>query len=79
MENHNFTYTVLMIVFADADTRIVKAMHRTTSKRKARTYRNIIDFIINERGEIEMLGKRYDPKDCLITIKRSEDIDDLPF
>lgn len=79
MENHNYTYKVFLIVFADAETRIVKEVYRTTSNQKAKTYMAIYSMFIYEQGEIEVLGKRYEKADCILTIKRTEDPDDLPF
>ena len=79
MENHNYTYKVFLIVFADAETRIVKEVYRTISNRKAKTYRDIYSKLINEQGEIDVLGKRYDRADSILTIKRTSDPDDLPF
>lgn len=79
MENHNYTYKVFLIVFADAETRIVKEVYRTTSNQKAKTYMAIYSKFIYEQGEIEVLGKRYEQADCILTIKRTVDPDDLPF
>ena len=79
MENHNYTYKVFLIVFADAETRIVKEVYRTISNKKAKTYMSIYSNFIYEHGEIDVLGKRYDRDDCILTIKRTRDPDDLPF
>lgn len=58
----NYTYKVFLIVFAEAETRIIKEIYR-----------------LNEQLTVEVLGQRYDRHDCIITIHRSENPDDLPF
>lgn len=79
MENHNFTYKVLLIIYCDAETRIVKEVYRTTSNKKAKMYMAMYGKFIHEQGEIDVLGKRYDRADCILTIKRNSDPDDFPF
>lgn len=80
MNEPNYTYKVFLIVFCDAETRIIKEVYRTTSNQKAKTYMDIYEEFINEHGEIDVLGKRYDREDCILTINRTENImDDLPF
>lgn len=75
----NYTYKVFLIVCVDAKTRIIKEVYRTTSNQKAKTYRDIYGKFIHERGEIDILGRQYGISDGYLTIKRSGDIDDLPF
>jgi len=79
MEKINYTYKVFLIVFDDAETRIIKEVYRTTSNQKAKMYMAIYDKFIYEHGEIDVLGKRYDRADCILTIKRTDNPDDLPF
>lgn len=79
MNEPNYTYKVILIVFVDAETRIGKEVYMTTSNQKAKMYKAIYDKFISERGEIDVLGKRYNRADCILTIKRTEDLDDLPF
>ena len=75
----NYTYKVLLIVFAEADTRIIKEIYRTTANQKAKMYAKIYEDFLNEQLTVEVLGQRYDRQDCIITIHRSENPDDLPF
>lgn len=80
MDKPNYTYKVFLIVFDDAETRIIKELYRTTSNQKSKMYMAIYEEFINEHGEIDVLGKRYDRSDCILTINRSGGvIDDLPF
>lgn len=79
MEKPNYTYKVFLIVFVDVETRIVKEVYRTTSNRKAKMYTAVYHKFICEHGQIDVLGKRYDISDCIMTIKRTGDPDDLPF
>lgn len=79
MKKPNYTYKVFLIVFYDAETKIVKEVYRTTSNRKAKMYRAIYDKFIQEHGAIDVLGKLHDRSDCILTIKRTGDPDDLPF
>lgn len=79
MDKPNYTYKVFLIVFVDAETRIIKEVYRATSNRKAKMYMAIYDKFIYEHGEIDVLGKRYDRSDCILMIKRTGDPDDLPF
>lgn len=75
----NYTYKVFLIVFAEAETRIIKEIYRTTSNQKAKMYAKIYEDFLNEQLTVEVLGQRYDRQDCIITIHRSENPDDLPF
>lgn len=75
----NYTYKVFLIVFAEAETRIIKEIYRTTSNQKAKMYAKIYEDFLNEQLTVEVLGQRYDRHDCIITIHRSENLDDLPF
>lgn len=76
----NYTYIVFLLVFCDAETRIVKEVYRTTSNQKAKMYRAIYENFITEQGEVNVLGKRYGRYDCILTIKRTGGTDDdLPF
>ena len=79
MEKPNYIYKVFLIVFPDAETRIVREIYRTTSNQKAKMSLHVYQDFINEQQQVEVLGKRYDREDCLLTIHRYEDIDDLPF
>lgn len=80
MKNHNYTYKVFLIVFADAETRIVKEVYRTTSNKKAKMYMAMYGKFIYEQGEIEVLGKLYDKSDWFLRIDRTVNTeDDLPF
>ena len=79
MEKINYTYKVFIIVFPDAETRIVREIYRTTSNQKAKMYQHVYQDFINEQSQVEVLGTEYDREDCLLTIHRYEDIDDLPF
>lgn len=79
MEKPNYTYKVFLIVYADAETKIVKEVYRTTSNQKAKMYMAIYGKFIWEHGEITVLGTRYDRADCILKIKRTGDPDDLPF
>lgn len=79
MEKPNYIYKVFIIVFPDAETRIVREIYRTTSNQKAKMYQQVYQDFINEQSQVEVLGTKYDREDCLLTIHRYEDIDDLPF
>lgn len=79
MEKIKYIYKVFLIVFPDAETRIVREVYRTTSKQKAKMYMAIYDKFIYEHGAIDVLGKLHDRSDCILTIKRTGDPDDLPF
>lgn len=79
MDKPNYTYKVFLIVFIDAETRIVKEVYRTTSNRKAKMYMDIYSKFIFEHGAIDVSGKLHDRSDCILTIKRIGDLDDLPF
>lgn len=79
MEKINYIYKVFIIVFPDAETRIVREIYRTTSNKKAKMYQQVYQDFINEQLQVDVLGKKYDREDCLLTIHRYEDIDDLPF
>lgn len=79
MDKINYIYKVFIIVFPDAETRIVREIYRTTSNQKAKMYQQVYQDFINEQSQVEVLGTRYDREDCLLTIHRYEDIDDLPF
>lgn len=79
MDKIDYTYKVLLIVFVDAETRIIKEVYRTTSNQKAKMYMAIYENFIYEHGEIDVLGKRYDRADCILTIQRIGALDDLPF
>lgn len=75
----NYTYKVFLIVFAEAETRIIKEIYRTTANQKAKMYAKIYEDFLNENLTVEVLGQRYDRQDCITTIHRSENPDDLPF
>lgn len=75
----NYIYKVFIIVFPDAETRIVREIYRTTSNQKAKMYQQVYQDFINEQSQVDVLGTKYDREDCLLTIHRYEDIDDLPF
>ena len=75
----NYIYKVFLIVFAEAETRIIKEIYRTTANQKAKMYAKIYEEFLNENLTVEVLGQRYDYQDCIITIHRSENPDDLPF
>lgn len=79
MEKINYTYKVFLIVFAEADTRIIKEIYRATSNNKAKMYAKIYDEFLEDQITVEVLGQRYNRQDCIITIHRSENPDDLPF
>jgi len=79
MDKINYIYKVFLIVFPDAETRIVREIYRTTSNQKAKMYQEVYQEFLNEQLQVEVLGAKYDREDCLLTIHRYEDIDDLPF
>lgn len=76
----NYTYKVLLIIYCDAETRIVKEVYRTTSNKKAKMYMAMYGKFIFEQGEIEVLGKLYSKSDWFLRIGRIRNTeDDLPF
>lgn len=75
----NYIYKVFLIVFPDAETRIVREIYRSTSNKQAKMYKTMYKDFLNDREEAKVLGTWYDVKDCLLTIHRYEDPDDLPF
>ena len=75
----NYIYKVFIIVFPDAETRIVREIYRTISEQKAKMFHEVYCHFIHEQSQVEILGKRYESKDCSLKIHRYEDIDDLPF
>lgn len=79
MKNNNYIYKVFLTVFPDAETRIVKEVYRSTSSQKAKMYMEVYRAFLNNNSEANVLGTFYDSKDCLLTIHRYENIDDLPF
>ena len=79
MDKINYIYKVFLTVFPDAETRIVREIYRTTSNQKAKMYQKVYQDFLDEHLQVEVLGIRYDREDCLLTIHRYEDIDDLPF
>ena len=79
MENPNYIYKVFLIVFPEAETRIVREIYRSTSNQKANMYMNVYRDFLDENSAVNVLGTFYDSKDCVLTIKRYEDMDDLPF
>ncbi len=83
MNNNNFiykvSYKVFLTVFADTETRIVKEIYRTTSNQEAKTYMKIYEEFLDEQGRIEVLGTWYDREDCIVSIKRIEEPEELPF
>lgn len=79
MDKINYIYKVFLIVFTDAETRIVREIYRTSSNQKAKIYKKVYQDFLDEHLQVEVLGTKYDCEDCLLTIHRYEDIDDLPF
>lgn len=76
----NYTYKVLLLIFCDAETRIIKEIYRTNSNKKAKMYMAMYGNFIFEQGEIEVLGRRYKKSDWILTINRTGGTDDdLPF